>query len=61
MSRVVPVILSGGSGTARFGFLLALPPMLLGLLPDMPAATVLMGLATLCGGIALLVREKRDA
>ena len=55
------IALSGGSSTARFGFLLALPPMLLGLLPDMPAATVLMGVATMCGGVALLAREGRDA
>jgi hypothetical protein len=54
------IALSGGTSTARFGFLLALPPMLLGLLPDMPAATVLMGSATFLGGIGILVREGRD-
>jgi hypothetical protein len=55
------IALSGGSNTARFGFLLALPPMLLGLLPDMPAATVIMGVATLCGGVGILAGEGRDA
>jgi serine/threonine protein kinase/heme exporter protein D len=55
------IALSGGSSSARFGFLLALPPMLLGLLPDMPAATVFVGVGTLCGGIGILAGEGRDA
>jgi hypothetical protein len=55
------IALCGGSSSPRFGFLLALPPMLLGFIPDLPLATVLMGLGTLCGGVGILVNEGKSA
>jgi len=55
------IALCGGSASVRFGFLLAMPPMLLGLIPEMPLAIVLTGASALAGGVAILVSEGRSA
>ena len=55
------IALCGGSSSVRFGFLLALPPMLLGFIPDLPLVTVLLGFGTLCGGVGILLSEGRGA
>jgi signal transduction histidine kinase len=52
---------AGGTPGPRFGFLLALPLVLLVLLPDLPLAALLAGAACLGGGVAMLVAEGRDA
>ncbi len=61
VADVIINALSGGSESLRFGFLLLFPPLLLGLFPDIPTATGLMGIVTLSGGVAILVGEGRAA
>lgn len=55
------VALSGGSSGPRFGFLVGYPLVILVLAPDLPWTAALMGVGTLTGGIAILLREGRGA
>lgn len=50
---------TGGTSGPRFGFLLALPPIVLVVVPELPWASAFTGLVTVAGSILLIAREGR--
>ena len=61
VAGVAVVAFGGGTHGARFGFLLAFPLAALVLFPELPVAVGTLGATCLLGGMALIVREGRDA
>jgi signal transduction histidine kinase len=53
------VVASGGTESPRFGFLIALPPVLLAVVPELPLAAALGGGACLVAGVAIIAAEGR--
>lgn len=50
---------TGGTTGPRFGFLLALPPIVLVVVPELPWASALTGAVTVAGSLLLMAREGR--
>lgn len=53
------VAATGGTNGPRFGFLLALPPIVLVVVPELPWAAGLAGAACLAGGVVLILADGR--